>query len=366
VAGRLLRVPAQDLKSLADAWFPFGAHLIQGLYGTARAIESTARQRSALVTLGTLSAGLAHELNNPAAAAVRAVGSLDDACQSLLTSLGRLAEVGISADQFATLDRLRREIVPPPVVSDPVAIADAEEALSDWLAAHGVGRDWILGPALAAGGVDVGWCEQVAGVLETAALDPGLEWVAATLSVATLLSEVAESTSRVSELVAAVRSYSQMDRAAMQQLDVRDGLESTLLVLGHKLRQGIDVVRRYGQDVPLLEGYPGELNQVWTNLIDNAVDAMDGTGTLTVTTRSDDGSVVVEVGDTGTGMPPDVAARAFEAFFTTKDVGKGTGLGLDIAQRIVEERHHGTIAIESRPGATLVRVRLPIKRAADR
>lgn len=361
--GRLLRVPAERLKALADAWFPFGAHLIQGLYGTARAIESTARQRSALVTLGTLAAGLAHELNNPAAAAVRAVHSLDGACQTLLTSLGRLAAAGISADQFGALDQLRREIEPPPVIPDPLAMADLEEAVSSWLADHGVGRDWVVGPALAAGGVDVRWCEQAARVLTPDALEPGLEWVAATLSVATLIGEIGESTSRVSELVGAVRSYSQMDRAAMQQLDVRDGLESTLLVLGHKLRQGVDVVRRYGDDVPLLDGYPGELNQVWTNLVDNAVDAMDGAGTLTVSTRTDGEAVVVEVADTGAGMPPEVAARAFEAFFTTKDVGKGTGLGLDIAQRIVEERHRGTITIDSRPGSTTVCVRLPLKAA---
>jgi signal transduction histidine kinase len=145
----------------------------------------------------------------------------------------------------------------------------------------------------------------------------------------------------------------------MQRLDVREGLESTLLVLGHKLRHGVEVVRRYGPDVPMVQGYPGELNQVWTNLIDNAVDAMDGAGTLTVTTHPDRGDVVVEIEDTGTGMPPEVAARAFDAFFTTKDVGKGTGLGLDVAKRIVEERHRGSISIDSQPGSTTVRVRLP-------
>jgi signal transduction histidine kinase len=357
--GRLLRVPSERLREFADEWFPLGVHLIEGLNGTARAIESTVRQRSALVTLGTLSAGLAHELNNPASAAVRAVDALDGACASLLEALGRLAQARISAAQFSELDGLRRKVEPPPLVPDPLAIAAKEDALSSWLADHGVGRDWIIGPALAAAGVDVAWCEQAAGLLEPAALEPALEWVAATLSVTALLGEVRESTRRVSELVGAVRTYSQMDRAAMQRLDVREGLESTLLVLGHKLRHGVEVVRRYGPDVALVEGYPGELNQVWTNLIDNAVDAMDAAGTLTVTARSDHDEVVVEIEDTGTGMPPEVAARAFDAFFTTKDVGKGTGLGLDVAKRIVEERHHGSISIDSRPGATTVRVCLP-------
>jgi signal transduction histidine kinase len=175
-----------------------------------------------------------------------------------------------------------------------------------------------------------------------------------------LLSEVKESTRRISDLVAAVRSYSQMDRASIQQINLTDGLESTLVMLGHKLRDGVEVMRDYGADVPRIQAYAGELNQVWTRLIDNAVDAMDGRGTLRITTRSSGDDVVVEIGDTGPGMPPEVAARAFEAFYTTKGVGKGTGLGLDIARRIVEERHNGKIDIESRPGETVLRVRIPV------
>jgi signal transduction histidine kinase len=185
--------------------------------------------------------------------------------------------------------------------------------------------------------------------------------VATTFSAATLLGEVKESTRRISELVAAVRSYSQLDRALVQQIDVTDGLDSTLVMLGHKLRDSVTVVREYSADVPRIEAYAGELNQVWTNLIDNAVDAMAGRGTLRVATRVEDDSVVVEIGDTGPGMPPQVASRAFEAFYTTKDVGEGTGLGLDIARRIVVERHGGTITINSRPGDTVLRVRIPVR-----
>jgi signal transduction histidine kinase len=359
--GRIFRVPAAVLRDRLNAWFPLGRHLIEGLYGTARSIESTARQREALVTLGKLAAGLAHEINNPAAAAARAVDELEATCQTLLSSLSRLADEQISARQFAALDALRREVKPQAAVRSPLDLADQEDALSGWLIRHGVDNDWIIAPPLAAAGVDLAWCERAAQALDGAALGPGLEWVASTFSAATLLSDMKESTRHISELVAAVRSYSQMDRASIQRINVTDGLESTLVMLGHKLRDGVTVVRDYGTDVPEIEAYTGELNQVWANLIDNAIDAMDGAGTLRVTTRAEGSEVVVEIGDTGRGMSPQVAARAFDAFYTTKDVGEGTGLGLDIAQRIVVERHGGTIGIDSRPGETVLRVRLPLR-----
>ena len=354
-------MPADVLRERVNAWFPFGRHLIEGVNHTARSIESTARQRESLITLGTLAAGLAHEINNPAAAATRAADALETACQVLLSSLGRLAEGEISARQFTALDALRREIEPQPAVQDPLTLADHEEALAAWLSRHGIACEWMIAPPLAAAGAGVAWCERVALVLEGPALGPGLQWIASTLSAATLLSELKDSSRRISELVAAVKSYSQMDRASMQHINVTDGIESTLLMLGYKLRDGITVVRDYSADVPRIQAYPGELNQVWTNLIDNAIDAMAGAGTLRLSTRADGNNVVIEVGDTGPGMPPQVAARAFEAFYTTKDVGKGTGLGLDVARRIVVERHGGTITIDSRPGKTVLKVRIPVR-----
>jgi signal transduction histidine kinase len=357
-SGRVLRVPATVLRDRSNAWFPFGGHLIQGLYHTARSIESTVRQRESLVTLGTLAAGLAHELNNPATAATRAVDALEDASAALVESLGRLARDEVPPGRLAALDGLRRALAPPAADLDPLERADREQALSSWLAGHGVEREWTLAPALAAAGADPAWCERAAALLEGPALAPGLEWVASAASVAALLGEVRESTRRISELVAAVRSYSQLDRAALQRVDVTEGLDSTLTMLGHKL-DGITVARGYDPDLPTVEAYPGELNQVWTNLIDNAVDAMGGAGTLRLTARADGDGVVVEVADTGPGMPPEVAARAFEPFFTTKEVGSGTGLGLDIARRIVEERHGGAITIDAHPGQTVLRVRLP-------
>jgi signal transduction histidine kinase len=359
--GRVLRVPAEVLRERLSAWFPFGRHLIEGLYRTARSIESTARQRESLITLGTLAAGLAHEINNPAAAATRAVDALETACQMLLSSLGRLAQGEISARQFTALDALRREIEPQAAVQDPLALADRQEALASWLSSHGIVCEWTIAPPLAAAGADVAWCERVALVLEGPALGAGLEWVASTLAAATLLSEIKDSSRRISELVAAIKSYSQMDRASVQHINVTDGIESTLAMLGYKLRDGVAVVRDYSADVPRIQANPGELNQVWTNLIDNAIDAMADAGTLRLSTRAEGNDVVIEIGDTGCGMPPQVAARAFEAFYTTKDVGKGTGLGLDIARRIVVERHGGAISIDSRPGKTVLRVRIPVR-----
>jgi signal transduction histidine kinase len=359
--GRVLRVPAERLRDRANAWFPFGVHLIRGLVHTVRNIESTARQREALVALGTLAAGLAHEINNPASAAARAVGALEDTSETLLSSLGRLAECSISAAQLVALDALRREIEPQSANLDPLALADREDALSDWLAEHGVERDWLIAPPFAAAGLDIAWCERAAALLGGPPLGAGLEWVASSLSTVTLLSEVKESIRRISDLVGAVRSYSQLDRGSIQQMDLTEGLESTLVMLAHKLKAGVTVVRDYGNDVPRIEAIAGELNQVWTNLIDNAIDAMSGSGTLRVSTRVNENGVIVEIGDTGPGMLQEVQARAFEPFYTTKDVGKGTGLGLDISRRIIVERHGGEITIESRPDETVLRVRLPLR-----
>ena len=359
-AGRVFRITAERLGVHADAWFPFAVHLLKGLIGTARRIESNARQREALVALGTLAAGLAHEINNPASAAVRAVDALRESCDDLLGALQRLAAESMTSAQFVALNELRLGIDGAPVPTG-VALAEREDALSTWLADHRIDRDWLIAPALAAAGVDIGWCDRAATVVDGPALQAALEWVVSVLATTTLIAEAQDSTRRISELVAAVRSYSQLDRGTVQPVDVTEGLESTLVMLSHKLKPGVVVRRRYAERMPLIEGSAGELNQVWTNLIDNAVDAMGGSGELRVTTYADDHGLIVEIGDTGPGMTKEVAAHAFEPFFTTKEVGSGTGLGLDISRRIVVERHGGQITVDSRPGDTVIRVRLPLR-----
>jgi signal transduction histidine kinase len=370
--GRMLRVPAEALGELAQSWFPFGVHLIRGLMQTVRSIESTARQREALVALGTLAAGLAHEINNPASASARAVDALQETAARLMSSLRRLAEAGITAAAYVELDALRETLQPGAAAGSALELADREDELSDWLVDHDVSEDWVVAPVLAAAGAAPAFCEQVAAIVGPDAVDPALHWVTSSLGVASLLGEVKESTQRVSNLVAAVRSYSQLDRASVQRTDVAEGLQSTLTVLAHKLKD-VTVVRDL-DGVPVIEAIPGELNQVWTNLIDNAIDAMDGSGTLRVAARAvsaeagdagaDHGGVVVEIADSGPGIPPDALAHVFEPFFTTKDVGRGTGLGLDISRRIVVDRHGGEISVHREGGETVFRVRLP--RAASR
>ncbi len=360
--GRVLAVPTEALRTLADEWFPFGVHFIRGLVDTVRRVESTARQREALVALGTLAAGLAHEINNPASAATRAVDALSTSSDQLLVALTRLAQHGITAQQFVSLDDLRRDVGTSGRDLDAMARADLEEELSTWLQRRGVGQDWLLAPVLAGAGADRAWCERVHEVLGDEALEAGLEWVVCAVAVSGQLAEVKEATRRVSDLVGAVRSYSQLDRGSVQRTDVTEGLDSTLAVLGHKLGAGVLVERDYDPATPQVEAVPGELNQVWTNLIDNAIDAMDGQGTLALSARPGaGGGVVVEITDSGSGMPEEVRAHAFEPFFTTKDVGRGTGLGLDISRRIVVDRHSGDITIESAPGRTVLRVALPAR-----
>ncbi|MGH1563300.1 sensor histidine kinase [Mumia sp. DW29H23] len=357
--GRLLRVPSEVLGDRSRVWFPFAAHLIEGVYSTARSIESTARHRESLLTLGTLAAGLAHEINNPAAAATRAVDALEETAAQVLASFVALAEHGVSPAALAATDGLRQELEPASDV-DALARADAEDALADWLDERGVEDGWQLSAPLAAAGADVAWCERVAEAVGPAALGGALAWVASAAETAALLAEVKGATHRISSLVSAVRSYSQVDRGPTQEADLTEGIESSLIMLGHRLRDGVAVSRDYAPDLPRVEANVAELNQVWTNVIANAVDAMDGAGELAIAVRSDGEHIVVTFADSGPAVDDEVLARAFDAFYTTKDVGEGAGLGLDIARRVVEERHAGTIALTREGDRTVVRVTLPV------
>jgi signal transduction histidine kinase len=360
----MFRVPGKELGRWARAVFPLGVHFITGVFQTVRHIEAMASQREALVALGTLAAGLAHELNNPAAAAARAVDALREVCDTLMNSLVGLAEKSLTAEQFIELDSLRRGLGTRSVTTSAL-LSDREDELTEWLEDRDVADAWRIAPVLAEAGVDVAWCEQVAEVLTGSTISPGLSWIVSTVSATSILDEMQDATARVSGLVAAVKSYSQLDRASLQWIDVTDGLESTLVMLQHKMRDGVTVVRDYDPGLPRVEANPAQLNQVWTNLIDNAIDAMNGSGTMRLRTLAEEDGVVVEVIDDGVGMTREIQAHAFDPFFTTKDVGKGTGLGLDISRRIIDEQHHGQITITSRPGETVLRVRLPLHGKED-
>jgi signal transduction histidine kinase len=356
---------ADDFGRAVRQWFPMATHLLEGFAVQGMGSQQTVSTRERLVALGTVTAGLTHELNNPATAAARATATLSERLAGLWDELAALADALTAAGQLAALVGLVRQAIDGRAAQaplPPLEAADREDELGGWLEGHGVAGAWDLAPPLVAAGVDRGWLERVAAAVPEAALAGAVGLAARTCEAASLVEEVSEAAGRISTLIGAARQYSQMDRTPLQRLDVHDGLESTLTMLKHKLETGIEVVRDYDRTLPELPAYAGELNQVWTNLIDNAVDAMegmDGRGRLTVRTGRDGDRVLVEIGDNGPGIPEAVAAHIFEPFFTTKPVGKGTGLGLDVCWRIVVQRHHGDLDVASEPGDTRFRVLLP-------
>jgi signal transduction histidine kinase len=350
-------------------WFPMALHLLEGLFYGVQNAQRMVDQRERLLALGSLSAGLTHELNNPAAAAVRATASLRERVAGMRHKLGTIAGGRYDRATLVTLIRLQEEAadrVPKAPALDPIAAADAEDEVSDWLDAHGITDGWDLAPVLVQAGLDSGWLDQVAAALveagmDEATLEGAVRWLNYTVETELLMNEIEESTTRISTLVGAAKQYSQLDRAPYQVVNVHDLIDSTLVMLAGKIGPGITVVKDYDSALPPVPGYPAELNQVWTNLIDNAVSAMAGEGTLTIRTAIDRERALIEFRDTGPGVPPEITGRIFEPFFTTKPVGEGTGLGLDISWRIVVNKHHGDLQVESVPGDTRFTVRLPLE-----
>jgi signal transduction histidine kinase len=326
-------------------------------------ISAIEQNRERLASLGTMAAGLAHELNNPAAAAKRAAAEMADALEVLSSVIGRFVESGMERAQAEQLVGLQREALR--TASERGALgaldaADAEDEVLEALEELEVAEPWRLAEPLAAAGVDRAWLHELsrqAGPATGAALS----WVAASLTARGLADELRESAERMSRLVGAVKTYAYMDRGELVEVDLPEGLETTLVVLGHKLKHtAIEVVREYDRGLPRVTVRGSELNQVWTNLLDNAIDALGETGTLTIATRRDGDCALVEIADDGPGIPEEVLDRVFDPFFTTKGVGRGTGLGLDTARRIVVDRHRGSITAESEPGRTVFRVSLPL------
>lgn len=363
---RVYQLPADDFGPIVREWFPMAMHLLEGLFYGMRNTQRMVGQRERLLALGSLSAGLTHELNNPAAAAVRATAALRERVAGMRHKLAMLASGAIDPVTLPALVKLQENAVERVAKAPklgPMETSDREDEVGDWLEEHGITGGWDLAPTLVAGGLDVEWLDQAIGLCPRQAAEPAVRWIAYTVETETLMNEIEDATTRVSTLVGAAKQYSQMDRAPFQVVDVHELLDSTLVMLGRKIGDGVRVVKDYDRSLPPLPAYAAELNQVWTNLVDNAIGAMGGTGTLSVRTFRQDESAVVEIGDTGTGIPAEVKNRIFEPFFTTKAVGEGTGLGLDITWRIVVNKHHGDIKVESTPGDTRFQVWLPLTAA---
>jgi len=360
---------AADFGYLMREWFPMAIHMLEGLALGMRDRQAAVSERQRLAALGALSAGLMHELNNPAAAASRATGALRQRVAGMRHKLGMLAVGKVPPAQLNALVELQEDVIERAAKAPTLTAmqaADREDELGDWMEQHGITGAWDIAPVFAQGGLDIDCLNEIQQKVDNEGLlDQAVHWIGYALETEQLMSDIEDATGRVSSLVSAAKQYSQMDRAAHQWIDVHTGVDSTLVMLTHKIGNGIKVVKDYDRTLPQIPAHPAELNQVWTNLIDNAVQAMHGAGTLTIKTFREDDHVVVSVGDTGPGVPDELRKRVFEPFFTTKPVGEGTGLGLDISYRIVVNGHGGDIVLKSKPGDTRFEVRLPIAEASS-
>jgi len=365
-SSRILRFPSSLFPDLVQKMPELASRLVAVMSDRIRETTRIEQQRDRLAALGKLSAGLAHELNNPASAAKRAAGQLRASLKQIKNASHALGARDLSPAQKAEIEKLENSLIqkndPPP---DPLTVSTLEDQLEAVLRSHGQNDLWQLAANLARKSASPELLESLFAFLGLDSARAALLRISASLEIAGLLNEIENSTSRISDLVRAIKEYTFMDQAPVQNVDVVKSLETTLTILNHKLKHGVEVEREY-QPVPLLvDSFGSELNQVWTNIIDNAIDAMHSKGKLRLRTYQDDTCVVVEIGDSGPGIPADIQPHIFEPFFTTKGVGEGTGLGLDTAQRIVK-RHGGSIQVNSRPGDTRFQVLLPLASAQRR
>src|SRR5271168_614544 len=358
--GLALRFPAALFPELIQKMPVLTQRLVGVMSDRIRETTRLEQQRDRLASLGKLSAGLAHELNNPASAAKRAASQLRDILKKIKNASLELGRRDLTSTQKSEIEKLETSFTQPDVVPpDPLTMSDLEEQIDSLLRSHGQNDLWQLAAELARRNIKPEVVESLFANLDGDTARAALVRIAASVEIASLLHEIESSTSRISDLVGAIKEYTHMDQAPVLNVDVVKSLETTLTILNHKLKQGVVVQRDY-QRIPLLvNSFGSELNQVWTNIIDNAIDAMHGIGELRIRTYPDDGGAVVEIADNGPGIPDDVQPHIFEPFFTTKGVGEGTGLGLDTVQRIVK-KHRGNIRLISKPGDTRFQVWLPL------
>jgi signal transduction histidine kinase len=357
---RALRFPSILFPELVQKMPELTQRLVGLMSDRIRETTRIEQQRDRLASLGKLSAGLAHELNNPASAAKRATSQLRDVLIKIRNASLELGSRDLSPAQKSEIEKVeasftRTDIVPP----DALTISDLEDQIDSLLRSHGQNDLWQLAAGLARRNVKPEAVESLFANLDADTARAALVRISASVEIASLLHEIESSTSRISDLVGAIKEYTHMDQAPVQNVDVVRSLETTLTILNHKLKRGVTVQRDYGNVPLLVNSFGSELNQVWTNIIDNAIDAMHGTGELRIRTYRDDSCVVVEIRDNGPGIPEEVQPHIFEPFFTTKGVGEGTGLGLDTVQRIVR-KHRGNVQLNSKPGDTRFQVWLPL------
>ncbi len=361
--------PSRVLRIGDDTFGQFLAHspsaslaMLQTVSRRLRQNEALLRQSEKMAALGTLAAGLAHELNNPAAAVRRSASHLTTALAGWSTANSDLQRLSLDEGQMRLIDELKAQLETAHSTRldlDPLEQSDLETKIQAWLEQRGLSDAWQLAPTLVSSGWDIAALSKLETAFQAAALNALLKWLAAGLAVYSLLDQVNLGAERISEIVKAVKAYAYLDQAPIQQVDVHEGLDNTLVILRHKLL-GIQVIREYAAGLPQIEAHGSELNQVWTNILDNAVYAMGGKGTLKLHTLADDGNVIVEIQDTGPGIPPEIQQRIFEPFFTTKPPGVGTGLGLHIVYSIVNN-HNGRVRVTSQPGNTCFQITLPIQ-----
>jgi signal transduction histidine kinase len=362
VPSRVFSVETKHFPEMMQRFPSLMQRLVEALSDRVREITRVDERHDKLMALGKLSAGLAHELNNPAAAARRAAQHLGESLQTLNKLCLTLSHQSLTKEQIVFLTKFQHDaaacLTAAPAL-DPVAESECEEEINQWLADHGVTDGWKLAPTFVRAGLDREELAELAECLEGEALNDALGWLEAAWSSQELVKEIEHSMTRISDLVTAIKEYTYMDRTSLQEVDVHQGLENTLIILGHKLKHGVQVTREYDSNLPRIMAYGGALNQIWTNLIVNAIEAMNGHGNLWIRTSAKANHILVEINDDGPGIPTDIQGRIFEPFFTTKAQGEGTGLGLDTVYRIIR-KHHGKINVTSKPGNTCFQVRLPL------